>query len=186
MIRKILTYYAERLDEYLGGFHRRPEGLATVGLIGNATEESPNKMVVSLLNVERETAGGISAPVQCTQDGYVRTQPPLLLNLNVMLAAVFDERQYAESLSVLSDAESLSVLSDTLRFIQSVPKFEVEGVDYTIEIVSVTTQDLNNVWTLLGGQYYPSVVCKIRRLTIDEEQIAASGKTAKGTEVTTR
>ena len=177
MIRKILTYYAERLDEYLGRFHRRPEGLATVGLIGNATEESPNKMVVSLLNVERETAGGISAPVQRTPEGYVRTQPPLLLNLNVMLAAVFDERQYAES---------LSVLSDTLRFIQSVPKFEVEGVDYTIEIVSVTTQDLNNVWTLLGGQYYPSVVCKIRRLTIDEEQIAASGKTAKGTEVTTR
>ena len=150
MIRKILTYYAERLDEYLG-------------------EESPNKMVVSLLNVERETAGGISAPVQCTQDGYVRTQPPLLLNLNVMLAAVFDERQYAES---------LSVLSDTLRFIQSVPKFEVEGVDYTIEIVSVTTQDLNNVWTLLGGQYYPSVVCKIRRLTIDAGEIGTGGKTA--------
>ena len=91
-------------------------------------------MVVSLLNVERETAGGISAPVQRTQDGYVRTQPPLLFNLNVMLAAVFDERQYAES---------LSVLSDTLRFIQSVPKFEVEGVDYTIEIVSVTTQDMD-------------------------------------------
>lgn len=169
MIRKILTYYAERLDEYLGRFHSRPEGLATVGLIGNATEEPPNKMVVSLLNVERETAGGISAPVQRTQDGYVRTQPPLLLNLNVMLAAVFDERQYAES---------LSVLSDTLRFIQSVPKFEVEGVDYTIEIVSVTTQDLNNVWTLLGGQYYPSVVCKIRRLTIDAGEIGTGGKTA--------
>ena len=46
-------------------------------------------MVVSLLNVERETAGGITAPVQRTADGgYVRLQPPLLLNLNVMLAAV--------------------------------------------------------------------------------------------------
>ena len=84
MIRKILTYYA-----------RRPEGLATVGMIGNSTEERPNKMVVSLLNVERETAGGITAPVQRTADGgYARLQPPLLLNLNVMLAAVFDERQY--------------------------------------------------------------------------------------------
>ena len=53
MIRKILTYYAERLEEYLSRFHRRPEGLATVGMIGNSTEERPNKMVVSLLNVER-------------------------------------------------------------------------------------------------------------------------------------
>ena len=29
MIRKILTYYAERLEEYLSRTHRRPEGLAT-------------------------------------------------------------------------------------------------------------------------------------------------------------
>ena len=61
MIRKILTYYAERLEEYLSRSHRRPEGLATVGMIGNSTEERPNKMVVSLLNVERETAGGGSS-----------------------------------------------------------------------------------------------------------------------------
>ena len=123
MIRKILTYYAERLEEYLSRFHRRPEGLATVGMIGNSAEERPNKMVVSLLNVERETAGGITAPVQRTADGgYARLQPPLLLNLNVMLAAVFDERQYDES---------LSLLSDTLGFIQSTPKFEVDGTSRT-------------------------------------------------------
>lgn len=170
MIKRILTYYAERLDEYLSRIHRQPEGLATVGLIGNASEERPNKMVLSLLNVERETSGGIAAPVQRTAEGYVRTQPPLLLNLNVMLAAVFDERRYADSLSVLTDA---------LRFIQNVPKFRVESVDYTIEIVTLSTQDLNNVWTLLGGQYYPSVVCKIRRLTLQTEEITSGGSMAK-------
>ncbi len=35
MIRRILTYYAERLDEYLSHFHHRPEWLATVGMAGN-------------------------------------------------------------------------------------------------------------------------------------------------------
>lgn len=170
MIKRILTYYAERLNEYLSALHHQPEGLAVVGLIGNGSEERPNKMVVSLLNVERETAGGISAPVQRTQEGYARMSPPLLLNLNVMLAAVYDERRYAES---------LSVLSDTLKFVQSAPRFEVDGAGYTIEIVSISTQDMNNVWTLLGGQYYPSVVCKIRRLTIDAEEIISGGTIAK-------
>lgn len=175
MIRKILTYYASRLDEYLSRTHRQPEGLATVGLIGNAAEERTNKLVVSLLSVERETAGGIAAPVQHTDDGgYARMQPPLLLNLNVMLAAVYDERRYAES---------LSVLSDTLRFIQSTPTFTVDGTDYTVEIVSLSAQDTNNLWTLLGGQYYPSVVCKIRRLLIDTKRQAASGKLAKEPEI---
>ena len=134
-----------------------------MGQIGSSTEEHLNKMVVSLLNVERETSGSISAPVQRTGDGRYARMPPLLLNLNIMLAAVFDGRQYAES---------LSLLSDTMRFIQSVPKFTVEGADYTIEVVNISTQDMNNVWTLLGGQYYPSVVCKIRRLSIDGGSIA--------------
>ena len=170
MIRKILTYYTERLDEYLSGFHHCPEGMATVEQIGGNTEECPNKMVMSLLNVERETSGGISAPVQRRAgESYVRLQPPLLLNLNVILAAVFDKRQYAVS---------LSVLTDTLRFIQSMPRFTVEGMDYTIEIVSLSPQDLNNVWTLLGGQHYPSVVCKIRRLTLDAGEICTTGKTS--------
>lgn len=169
MIRKILTTYTKLLEEYLSRFHNRPEGLATVGQIGNSTEEKPNKMVVCLLSVERETSGGISAPVQRTEEGYARMQPPLLLNLNVMLAAVFDERQYAES---------LSMLTDTLRFIQSVPKFEVNGDSYSIEIVNLTLQDLNNMWTLLGGQYYPSVACKIRRLCINGGQAAAGGTIA--------
>ncbi|EKN07538.1 Pvc16 family protein [Parabacteroides johnsonii] len=137
MIRKIITYYTERLNEYLSRFHHRPEGLATVGMIGNTTKERPNKMVVGLLNVERETSGGISAPIQRTgSGGYIRMQPPLQLNLNITLAAVFDERQYAEF---------LSLLSDTMRFIQSVPKFTVERTNYTIEMVNISTQDMNNV-----------------------------------------
>lgn len=169
MIRKILSALASQLEEFLSRFHNRPEGLATAGLIGNSSEERPNKMVISLLNMERETAGGISSGVRRTEEGYARTQPPLLMNMNVMLAAVFDERQYGAA---------LEILSDTLRFLQSTPNFQVDGTTYTIEIVNLSVQDLNNVWTLLGGQYYPSVVCKIRRLYIDNDTVAAGGTTA--------
>lgn len=170
MIKKILTYYASRLDEYLSRLHHQPEGLAEIGVIGNSTDEKPCKLIVSLINIERETAGGISSPMQRTTEGYIRQAPPLLLNLNLMLAAVYDEKRYAES---------LDILSDTLKFIQSVPIFEVDGMAYTVEIVTLSSQDLNNIWTMLGGQYYPSVVCKLRRLVIDAEEITGSGATMK-------
>lgn len=39
MIRTMLTYCASRLDEYLSQTRRQPEGLATVGLTGNAAAE---------------------------------------------------------------------------------------------------------------------------------------------------
>ena len=59
MIRKILTTYAARLDEYLARSHRQPEGVAEVGLIGSAGEQCPNKLVVSLVNLEREASGDV-------------------------------------------------------------------------------------------------------------------------------
>lgn len=169
MIQKILTYYAGRLDEHLSRTRRQPEGNAAVGQPGGASAEVPNKLLVSLLNVERETSGGIQPGMERTSGGYARTYPPLLLNLIVLVSAVYDERRYADSLSALSDA---------LRFVQSVPKFDVDGTSYTSELVGVSAQELNNIWTLLGGQYHPSVVCKIRRLTISGGDIAAGGRTA--------
>lgn len=102
MIRKILTYYAGRLDEYLGRTHRQPEGLATVGLIGTAAEDTPNKLVVSLVNLEKEATGD-SVYMRSTSGNYAGTLAPLLLNMHIMLAAVYESKRYAESLSVLSD-----------------------------------------------------------------------------------
>ena len=169
MIKRILTYYAERLNEYLSRIHKQPEGMVEVGFVGNGAEMKPNKMLVSLIGIEREVTAGISAPIQRTGGGYTRMMPSLMLNLNIVLVAVYDEKQYAES---------LSVLSDTLKFVQSLPKFEVDDIGYTIEIVNLSTQDVNNIWTTLGGQYYPSVICKIRRLTIDAEEITSSGNLA--------
>ena len=69
MIRKILTYYAERLEEYLSRTHRQPEGIATVGLIGTASEETPDKLVVSLVNLEKE-ASGDGVYMQRASGGY--------------------------------------------------------------------------------------------------------------------
>lgn len=173
MIRKILTYYAGRLDEYLGCTHRQPEGLATVGLIGTAAEETPNKLVVSLVNLEKEATGD-SVYMRSTSGNYAGTLAPLLLNMHIMLAAVYESKRYAES---------LSVLSDTLEFIQSMPRFETEGHRYTVELVPMSTMDLHNIWTTMRGQYHPSVICKVRGLVIDSGTLVSGSTAAQGNEV---
>ena len=165
MIRMILTHFAARLDEYLRRKFPQPEGIAEVGFIGNGLEERPCKLIMSLVNIERETAGGISGGIRRNDSEYERSYPPLLLNLDLMLAAVYDEKRYAES---------LSVLSETLTFIQSRPYFDLNGQKYTIEIVTLSAQDINNTWTTLGGQYYPSIMCKLRRLTINAAEVSGS------------
>ena len=170
MIKTILTSFAALLDEYLRRKFPQPEGLAETGFIGNGTEEKPCKLIISLVNIEREVAGGISAGLSRNASEYMRNYPPLLLNLDLMLAAVYDEKRYAES---------LSVLSETLLFIQSHPFFDLDGQIYTIEVVTLSAQDINNFWTTLGGQYYPSAMCKLRRLIIDAQEMQEGGVTMK-------
>lgn len=170
MIRKILTTYAARLDEYLAPLYRQPEGMAEVNLIGSEGEQCPNKLIISLVNLERE-ASGDGSYMQRTATGYAGRRQPLLLNMHIMLAAVYENRRYAEA---------LSVLSDTLTFIHSMPRFEAGGRIYTVELVPMSTMDLHNIWTTMGGQYYPSVICKVRGLTIDSAQII-SGSSSTGT-----
>ena len=63
MIKRILTCYAGRLNEYLSRLHHQPEGLVEAGFVGNGSEEKPNKMVVSLFGIERETSGAF--PHRC-------------------------------------------------------------------------------------------------------------------------
>ncbi len=175
MIRKILTYYATRLDEYLSRTHHRPEGLATVGLIGSAGEETPNKVVISLVNLEREASGDMTY-MQRTGSGFVGKGAPLMMNMYIMLAAVYESKRYAES---------LAVLSDTLAFIRSVPKFETDGSGYTVEVVPMSTMDLHNIWTTMGGQYYPSVICKVRGLAINPSTVTSGSSIAGRPDVRT-
>ena len=170
MIHEILTRYTEQLNEYLVKIHNSREEIAAVGQIGAESRETPNKLIVSLLNIERETSGGISATISRSNNGsYAKMHPPLMLILNVILAAVYDSGRYDHSLSVLSDA---------LAFIQANPKFEAGGKTYTVEVVNCTMQYFNNIWTLMGSHSYPSVVCKIRNLVIDSAEMVSSGKTA--------
>ena len=93
MIKKVLTYCSEQLNSYLSRYHHRPEGLAEVGHIGQSSGETPNKIIVSLVNMERETAGGIAGNMQTNNGGYSASAAPFLLNLKVMFAAVFEEKQ---------------------------------------------------------------------------------------------
>ena len=175
MIKRILTYYSERLDEYLSRNRHQPEGLATVGLIGAAGEENPNKVVISIVNLEKEASGDMSY-MQRSGSGFVGKGAPLMMNMHIMLSAVYDSKRYAES---------LSVLSETMEFIRSMPKFEIDGKSYTIEIVPMSTMDLHNIWTTMGGQYYPSVICKVRGLTIDSSAIVSSSIMTGKTDVRT-
>lgn len=164
MINLILATCARQMEQFLSSYFRQPEGLVEVRTISAQEEEAPGKIILSLLSVERETAQGIATKTSSASGGFSPDAfPPIYANLNIVIAAVFREKKYKESLSFLSMA---------IAFLQTTPYFTTpDGTKYTIELLSLTLQEQNNIWTQLGGKYYPSVACKIRRLTFDAKEI---------------
>ena len=175
MIYTVLSIYAKQMEQYISSFIRQPEGMVEVGTASGQGEEEPCKIQLFLLNVERETATGIVTGKGSTSGRFSGVSaPPLFANLNVVIASVFSTKRYKESLSYLSLA---------ITFLQSTPVFTTgDGEKYTIELMTTTLQDQSNIWSLFGGRYYPSVVCKIRRLTFNSNEIKKTEISISGIE----
>lgn len=124
-----------------------------------------NKVHLSLVNLERETAAGVRFNHQSVAGNqYKQTAPQWRLNVYVMIAAVFSEKRYEES---------LQLLSGVLFFLQANNSFSVPKTNtvLSIEPVNLSFHELSNLWGICGGTYYPSVLCKIRVLNIDNDEI---------------
>lgn len=164
MINFILTTFARKMEQHLDSFFHQPEGLVEVGTMSGRTEEEPCKLLITLLSIERETSQGVSAGCSRVSGSLTGISlPPIHANLNIIIAAVFSNKRYRESLSILSTA---------ITFLQANPVFFAgNGNRYTIEIMTSSLQDESNIWAMFGGSSYPSVVCKIRRLTFDANEL---------------
>jgi len=160
MIGKILSAFSTEMEHYIGSFFHQPEGLVLLNSISQQNNEEPSKLVISLLGLERENVQGMSNVVKMGKGNiYGTSLPPVYMNMHIVIAAVYPEKRYTESLSILSQA---------IFYIQNNPYFTVypDG-KYTVELMNTSWQDLSNIWSGMGGHYYPSIICKIRRLTFN-------------------
>jgi hypothetical protein len=138
---------------------------------GAAIPEATDKLAVFLVNVERE-ASPVRGPrwVDGGQDRLAALAAPLHLNLLVMFAANFSGANYNEGLKLIAGVAA---------FFQSRPVFthlntpalhpDIERLSMEMETLSIT--DLSNLWGVLGGRYVPSVLYRMRLLSIDGEVI---------------
>ena len=179
MINRILNTYSQQMEQYLGSFFHQPEGLVEVAPIGSQGEEEPEKLVISLLGLERENVQGMSTAVKVgAGKTYGLSLPPVYMNLHIVIAAIFPNKRYRESLSILTQA---------IAFVQANPYFIVQPEGrFTVELMNTSWQDLSNIWSGIGGHYYPSVICKIRRLTFSANEMSRTVSDFKSTDASVK
>jgi hypothetical protein len=171
MIEAALRLVASELDQSLRRRAFAGEGLVVLSNLtdfgGAAVPDTAGKVAAFLVNIEREVFPTRTLrTVDAGRDRLGLVQPPVHLNLFVMFAANFSGSTYNEA---------LKLIGATIAFFQSRPVFTPAnspgmdpGIDQlSLEIENLNTTDLSNIWGILGGRYVPSVLYRMRMITID-------------------
>jgi hypothetical protein len=176
MISAALSQMAAQLNQQFRSNFHLAEDVAVVSnlveLDGTMAPNANNKLVLTLLNIEKDTVpyrpsgGGRSL-----DDRLLQSNAPLYLNLYVMLSANFGAGNYVEALKYISQAISFFQIKPILDQRNS-PGMDRRIDRLVLDIENLPVPDLNNLWSLLGGRYLPSLYYKVRMITVDAGAIS--------------
>ncbi len=124
---------------------------------------------VSLVNIEEEKTTRNAPPYIRTGDALKMIEPPINLNLYLLFAFKFKEYD-----------TGLIHLSKTVERFQGKKHYSAENQSATnpmpagikrliFDHVNLNFEELNHLWGVLGGAYFPSVLYKVRLISIQAD-----------------
>jgi hypothetical protein len=184
MIHGAVSHIASQLNLFLKrSFDLNEDVVVMSSILGQDGTLAPNinnKLVVFLVNVEKETTPAKHAGASGF-DRSVSSYPPVFLNLYVMISAHFATSNYAESLKFLSNAISFFQRQPVFDH-QLTPDLDKRIEKLVLDIENLNVQDLSSLWGILSGKYIPSILYKVRMVTFDSGDIKNQLSPIKGYE----
>lgn len=173
MIYDTLNFLTQEVNNYLDIKVTNPttEARLKIGNVSRALDDSlsgafslKEKAILTLVNVEEDR---VARPQENYIRGEVKTlyrKPPLHLNLYVLFSITKDD--YRDSLMWLSYIMQFFQFQNVFTPITH-PTLKAEKL--IVDMHNLTFEQINHLWSTLGGKYLPSVLYKIRQITLDEE-----------------
>jgi hypothetical protein len=175
MIYSALQSVTYKLNEFIKTRYRTKEDLVELSNIleqdGSLTLKETNKLIVSLINIEREpTLNGLPRNPDKGITNQKISNPPISINLYIIFIALSSGKHYPNALKLLSSVIEFFQTNVIIDH-QSTPQLNPSIDKLTFEIVNLDIQALSQLWGALGCKYMPSIVYKSRMLTIDSREI---------------
>jgi len=126
-----------------------------------------NNIIMGLVNIEEDR-------ISRKPDNYVRTpdltykKPPVYLNLYVLFVANFDPLAYQASLNFITLIIKFFQAQNIFTHANS-PNLPTAVDELIFDMKTLSFQDLNNLWGILGSKYMPSVLYKVRLLSVSDD-----------------
>lgn len=173
MIENALRFIKQQLDQHLESqFNLNDSAVivnALIGFEGVAPKENINKVVITMINLDHELGDQYFSTQRRSSEPEIATANPVqCFNLDLLFTAYFFDYQ-----------QSLKYLSSTIGFFQANSSFNLHNTvgkpdavsSLTFEIENTSLLDRHNLWSVMGARYQPSIIYKVRHITIGYEPV---------------
>jgi len=171
MIKNVIKSVVDQINEYVQVRFPEPEPKVVisnlVGQDGSMPTGISNKVICSLINIEQERH--LSGGRHLTAGRSVKN-PPVNLDLYLMFSSNFTESNYLEGLRFLS----LIARFFQGKFVftpRDTPGLAASNQKITFNMFNVDLGNASNLWGAIGAKYMPSVIYKVRMITINEDRL---------------
>jgi len=176
MIEQALQFIQGELNNFLARSGLPQDRVVVLSSLaapqGGVAPDIEQQLVLTLINIEREATLGAPSFMAQAGGAYARTQQALHLNLIILLSASYSG-DYPGALRALGAAMS---------FLQAKPAYDSQNSDdfppamsqLTMEFISLSLGELGTLWTVLGANYLPSAVYKLRMISLNAQWTVAS------------
>ncbi|WP_194976411.1 DUF4255 domain-containing protein [Aquiflexum lacus] len=188
MIHSALEFLTFELNDYIrlriGESDQRRVYLSSVASETGGIMIPEKSLGLSLINIEEERFHKDQISTKISMAGKVeKINPEIKLNLYILITANFQNQPGGESST--DYIEGLKQLSYVISFFQSknvftsdnspsLASFDLNLRKLVVELYSYSFEQLYNFWSVVGAKYMPSVLYKVRILTIQENAVQGS------------
>jgi len=173
MIYEALNCLADEMNVYFRNMLKITEDKVIIsGIVGQdgvIAIKGENKVLITLLNLEKETIGTQSYPGMNNKSS--NGSQPLTVNLYVLFSCYFNSNNYSEALRFLSFV--ITFLQDKgMLDHANTPRLHPLIDRLIFDFENAGTEKLNNIWAMLGAKFMPSVIYKVRMLSFKSNMLS--------------
>lgn len=172
MISNALQFTCEALGQFLKNRLALDENKVILNNLiegnGSLPLANQNNIIISLINVEKETSRPYYTRAQkLANESFADTNLSERYNLIILVSSNFDN--YTETLKFLDETLlffQVNNFIDTSTYSNmpdGIPKLE-------FEIEKITYHQMHSLWTAMGAKYQPSVIYKMRLVSIQANE----------------
>lgn len=180
MINETLKFLTEEVNKYLSlklGANTDPRlVLGNVAKAmdndGSGTNALSNKAILTLVNAEEDRVAKQQENFVKNENGVTYKNPPLFLNLYILFS--LNRTEYTDSLKWLAHIIQYFQYQNVFTPITH-PGLDSRIQKIVVDLHTLNFEQINHLWSTLGGKYLPSVMYKVRQVTLDEDAIIAEG-----------